>query len=403
MADTFEQIAGKVLARCESVGILLARDFVKNAFRRLTERRDWSWRRKSGQFVIPAVYSAGTIAVTRDSPTVTGTNTVWDASMTNRQFRSGSNPVYTVNRVVSATSLELDQAWGGVTASGQSYEIYQSYFTTPSDFDHFLTVWDPALNWQLHLHYQQEELNLWDAQRTNAGDPVVVAGFDFSQSYSGTVAAVVQALGTGPDPVSTGTYTGPSDALFVVECTTGGVVGVSDFRWKKNGGSYTSGVLTDSNPQDLADGVQIYWPADTYVLGDIWIIRVSAIAASGNPRYELWPHRKTASVIPFMYFYDPKDLDETGMVLPRNVRGDILLEMALAECAAWPGTSDKRNPYYDLLLARRHDSAAEKMIQSLEVGDDEIFMRDLVMQRLAEMPYATLPMSAEWQQSHAIY
>ena len=66
--DTYLSIAGKVLLRCPLAGPLLARDWVSNSFRRLAERRAWSWLIKQSQFTTAALYNTGTVTVTQAPP-----------------------------------------------------------------------------------------------------------------------------------------------------------------------------------------------------------------------------------------------------------------------------------------------------------------------------------------------
>lgn len=401
--DTFDDVWGKVLLRVPQAGSLLARDWVTNAFRRVAERRRWSWLIKQGQFVVPATYTTGTVTATRYATTVVGVGTTWTGDMVGRQFRIGNaTPIYTIKDVTSTTTLELDAPWGSTTVTGVTYEIYQCFFTPPNDFHAFICVWDPSYNWQLFTNYSQQELNAWDAQRANSGQAYLVAGRDYSSSSVGTVSAVVQSIGTGDDPVSGGTYTGAQDAVFTIQCTTGGVSGTAEFKWKKDEGTWTLGVVTSNLAQDLQEGVTVYWPdVLVYVVGDVWVIRVSAANAVGLPRYELWPHNKANYVYPFLYEARATDLQDTGAVLPRYIRGDVLLEMALAEAAEWPGAgADRVNPYFNLNLADRKMVQAEKMMLELERQDDETYMSNAFYQPVS-FPYAPFP-DAKWVQSHAI-
>src|SRR5512139_1388163 len=112
--DTYLGIAGKVLLRCPMAGPLLARDWVSHAFRRLAERRAWSWLVKQGQFVLTANYTTGTVTVTQNSATVTGAATAWTADLVGRQFRlKTTTPIYTITAVdVGLQTLTLDLPWG---------------------------------------------------------------------------------------------------------------------------------------------------------------------------------------------------------------------------------------------------------------------------------------------------
>ncbi len=298
MLDTYAQCWNKVLLRCPSLSPKLAQDFVVNAFRRLAETRRWSWLVKFGQFIAPAVTTGGTVTVTQNSTTVVGVGTAWTAALVGQQFRVGlSAPIYTVAQFDSSTQFELDQPWGGLTASAETYSIYQCYFTPPPDFNQFICLWDPAYAWQLYLDIQQGEINQWDPQRANIGNSFLVSFRDYTTSQVGVVGNPVHiiAVGNSPSPLSGGIFTAPSNAIYTIICTTGGVSGTAQFEWSKNDGAYTTGVVTDAGgaAQSLQDGVTISFPVGpSYVLNDMWTISATAISNSGLPRYELWPHQQ---------------------------------------------------------------------------------------------------------------
>ena len=400
--DTYEDIWRRVILHCPAAGNFRAKSWVNHAFRRLAENRRWSWLIKYGEFIMPAVYKTGTVTVTLGDQTVAGSGTAWTADMAGRQFRIGNTtPIYTILRVDSAISMELDRVWGSATGSAQTYEIYRAFVTVPEDFKSFQAIWDPANNWRLHLHYTQDELNLWDAQRANSGDSYVVAARDYSRSYAGTIEDVLQVRGTDPAPVvSPGNFTGPNNAVFTVEVTTGGATVTAVFQWKKDSGAYTTGVTTAATAQALSDGVSIYWPTgETYVSGDTFIVRTEAQDQAGLPRYEMYPHKKSEYVYPFLYETKPDDLEDENAVVPRYIRGDVLLEEALSRAAMWPGTNDEPNPYYDLALAGRHERRAREMREELEVSDDSIYLSDLSY--VQAMDAAPVPWGdSAWLQRH---
>lgn len=309
--DSYATIWGQVLLRCPSAGSLLARSWVSHAFRRVAERRRWSWLMKRGQFLPPVSYTTGTVAVVRNSTTVTGTATVWGAAHVDLQFRIGTaTPIYTIASVDAiAQTLELDDEWGGSSATGKTYEIYQCYFPAPSDFHSFVSVWDPSMNWQLHRHFTQNEINTWDSQRAMSGQAYLVASFDYYTPTGFTVP---------------------------------------------------------------------------------------------TPRFEIWPHQKAEYVYPFVYEARPTDLDDSGATLPRYIRGDALLEMALSQAALWPGPSeDKKNPYFNPQLAKMHDMRAEQLITEMERQDDEVFEQNVHYAYPTGLPWAPFG-DSQWLQRHAV-
>src|SRR5262249_14325301 len=148
---------------------------------------------------------------------------------------------------------------------------------------------------------EQREINLWDAQRASSGNAYLVSFRDYSAQYEGVIENAVND-GTGADPIAVGTYTGPSDATFIVKLTAGGGSGTATFQWKKDDAAFSGNIVTSSTPFTMQDGVQVYWPVGpTYTNGDIWSICVQARVAGGLPRYEFWPHQQAAHVYPFLY------------------------------------------------------------------------------------------------------
>ena len=119
-------------------------------------------------------------------------------------------------------------------------------------------------------------------------------------------------------------------------------------------------------------------------------------------RYEFWPHQQAQVVYPYTYVSRPPDLSDPGAQLPRLIRGDVLLEGALAQCARWPGpATDAKNPYFNLALAIQHETRFTAMIDQMARTDDEVFENQVTYMSLSA---ANIPAIAwgdsKWLQSH---
>lgn len=170
--STIDSLARAVLLRCPTASYLLARQWIDFAFRRIIEKRAWSWLNGMGQFLFPAVYVDGTVDVTFGSTQVLGNGTTFTAAMVTRQFRTGANtPIYDIADWVSATEITLAQPYGASTATGLGYQIWRQYVTVPSDFHSFLSLVDPQQAWRLRTDIGQDELDAMDPQRASAGQP----------------------------------------------------------------------------------------------------------------------------------------------------------------------------------------------------------------------------------------
>jgi hypothetical protein len=162
--------------------------------------------------------------------------------------------------------------------------------------------------------------------------------------------------------------------------------------------------LTANFAVDLADGVQIYWPDGvTYVINDLFVINCTSVVGSGTARYELWPAPTFSGYLyPALYIAKESDLTVAQPQLPPPIasRGEILLEMALAKCATFPGSEvNNPNPYYNLNLSKMHDSKVAEMLIDLERNDEETGITEETYQNYPFYPAPWL--TGKWMQSHA--
>lgn len=177
MADTFDAMARSLRLFVPQLPYTLARQIIRDRYRRILERRTWSGLRGEGEFILNVQKVAGTVAVTRSSLTVTGTGAGFASTDVGRQFKLGAgSAIYTIATVnVGGQTLTLDRVYSGDNATAQAYTIFDGYITAPADFKSFIAVIDHTMGWRLRTWITQDELNAWDPQRTFFGQPYVVA------------------------------------------------------------------------------------------------------------------------------------------------------------------------------------------------------------------------------------
>jgi hypothetical protein len=409
--DNFTTIWNRLKARASAVDPLLCQDIVRDSFRQLTECREWSWLKKHSAF-FPTTYTlTGTLTVTANGLSVTSTVAELVPAMVGKQIRVGGTsgaayPTYTIAQFVSSTEVLLDSPWIGPSLSGQTYQVFQCYFTVPSDFGRFITLVNQTSNYQLSTNIQQSQIDRMDPQRVQTGIPFCASFYDYTKIYDGEVGPVLQVIGSGAAPVSTTSdgYTYPADSIYTIQIVAGGASGTATFSWSQDGGAFSATLTTDASAIDLSNGVQVYFPVGTYTTGNVFIIQATAGTSSGVARYELWPRPIAVQyVFPFIYASEPTELTETTPALPEMIarRGDILLEMALERCALWPGTETMANPYFNHALARTHAAKAEMLINELDVKDDGMALTDL---EWTNWPFYPAPWrDGSFLQSHAIF
>jgi hypothetical protein len=95
----------------------------------------------------------------------------------------------------------------------------------------------------------------------------------------------------------------------------------------------------------------------------------------GRVLYEAWPGPTAARSYQLRYF---KRMDQLGDdevfqgVLA--TKSGALIEGALAQAAYWPGTLEKKNPYFNLQLGAIHQRRFDEEKQDLQVMDDDQYL-----------------------------
>lgn len=93
-------------------------------------------------------------------------------------------------------------------------------------------------------------------------------------------------------------------------------------------------------------------------------------ATLGQVQYEWWPGPLTARQYPYYYRQQAQVLNDTdpllGVINPR-----VLEVGALAYCATWPGTVERKNPYFNPVLHKTLKDEFEQECARLELRDDD--------------------------------
>jgi len=184
--DTFVTLYNRLLNRCPAVGQQLAGQLINDSWRTLQSRREWSWRRRSGTFAPPNLYTTGQVTTNSavGNPNVlTGIGTVWTQDMIGRQIRVGGllYPYYTITGWNSATEILIDQSWAGPDVVAQPYQILQIYYPVPDDFGYWYVIVSIKDGYRLWTNVTEQDLALLDPQRTNQGQTYAAAFRDYTE------------------------------------------------------------------------------------------------------------------------------------------------------------------------------------------------------------------------------
>lgn len=129
-----------ILARVKAISLVTSQDaLIKDAIQmgldRLTDK-DLPYLMTDGSITTVAPYETGTVTVTNNSKTVTGSGTTFTSAMVGRKIRIASqNAYYRIASFTSTTIITLENIFQGDTASAQTYSIYKDEYRLPADLD----------------------------------------------------------------------------------------------------------------------------------------------------------------------------------------------------------------------------------------------------------------------------
>lgn len=85
-----------------------------------------------------------------------------------------TSPIFTIISVTSPTTLILDNHWGAASITSSSYWIVLIYTTIDPNLKGILLATDPFQQIELRVHVSQDEVNLYDPNRTATNSPTSI-------------------------------------------------------------------------------------------------------------------------------------------------------------------------------------------------------------------------------------
>lgn len=225
----FRDLAAEVSGMLPGASPLLVETWIKRAWRAIRDKRTWSFLVTDDSIVCPAQITAGTLAITKYSNTVTADATASAALLavgtvveTAFQFLSlrfgasgSTSEIYNITAVdqtvPAAIVITLDRVVVEATDAASGYFCYRPYIAAPvSNFLRWIAVVDMVNGWALNLDYSSVQFDRVDPQRQS-----------FGQAY--TLGAYKNSLDAPPVPIYEA-WPGPtSGQTFYVRYRTQGV------------------------------------------------------------------------------------------------------------------------------------------------------------------------------------
>jgi hypothetical protein len=121
---------------------------------------------------------------------------------------------------------------------------------------------------------------------------------------------------------------------------------------------------------------------------------------TGVARFELWSKPTGVGQFAMRYVKKPSKLSGTTSIM-EPLRGDVIINAALADVARWPGTSGLKNPMFDLNAYRMYDERFREGLQECWMKDIERNQTMVSYDQWSQLPYA--PVDAKFVQNHFIF
>lgn len=144
------------------------------------------------------------------------------------------------------------------------------------------------------------------------------------------------------------------------------------------------------------------WDPGRTSTGSSWIVIPASpspvTATLGRPRYEFWPRPGAEKYYTFSYIKRPALMSAATDTPIYPIRGDVVRHGALSELSMWPGTEERKNPFFNLDLARVHEEGFQKDLAA-NLREDQEIAQTAISFSDEDLPLA--PIDGEFLQSHA--
>ena len=175
-----------------------AKTLINRAYKDVRRKNLWSFQLFEANWVSPAIVNAGAVTTQTGLNTVTfnaaasaailplATTGPLPAPLLQRQFRIGIGTIYNIwaySYTAPILTLTLDRPYAEPSGSGQTYQIYQCYYTAPySDWWAWINVRDIINFNDLDIYTTRKELDMRDPQRSIFYIPTVCAYYQTVQN-----------------------------------------------------------------------------------------------------------------------------------------------------------------------------------------------------------------------------
>lgn len=188
MSRTYASAWNELIGLVDGLDLFSAQKFIQRSYADIASEREWGFLRGRAVIQIPDSVDTGTVALTQFSDAIqfdTDAAAVLDAfglnpSVAQCQIKvTVQGGAYSIIDYQPGGAATLDRAYQEDTDAASDYTLLRCFITPPSDFLRFISINDPLRSRVLYFgpRWTQQTLDQIDSQRTNNGDPYVVATY----------------------------------------------------------------------------------------------------------------------------------------------------------------------------------------------------------------------------------
>ena len=188
----FINMWSELVGTVPELSAFLAQSYIRKAWTDVAKSRSWSWKQQVLYLNSPVAITAGTVAVTQFSTTVTADVTAKAAlnaasaagnpPLVGRQFRkSFRGPIYTISAYDTGTGvITLDQPYQSATDPTSMYTVYQCLYQVPGVLvNKFTSIVDPNNGYAFtQMHVPKAVLDSMDPTRSSQQLPFWLVDYD---------------------------------------------------------------------------------------------------------------------------------------------------------------------------------------------------------------------------------
>jgi hypothetical protein len=348
-----------VLKKFPSYDKTLCEQDINDSIRMLMGRRNWSGLVVYGILSVPAQYATGTVTVTQNSNVVTGVGTVWPFNdVVNTTLLTATIEAGIIDFQPTALTGIVPGIWVTIDGgnAGEEAVFVMSVNAAAATFQAACTK----------THTSGVTITSGSMAgrqfRINSNSPFVTA--------VGFTSATRMLINQGWPYLSLATQ---SYEITMVYASLGQDV---------------KEVLTMVNPdrqyQFIVNAAKVQLDADDprrAISQMPYKLAFHTTDPAGAPLWEMWPRPTSVAAYPFFYIKATTPLISENDILPNGIRSDVVVKLAKAEAARWPGHKViDGGIYYDPRLADSLVAEAERDIGYMKNEDDSTAIMQLVYQ-----------------------